>query len=285
MSNSGSKPAITKLRLGYYDDFTTLPITYMFEAMVKSAVLRRGSVADLRAAMLRDEFEIVLLPTVEALKIPNSVIIGCSAVSAVGASRLFMLYSKVAPGEIKRVLVDSDDLGSTALAQILFARKMMTRPEFVRSETPLDPQQYDFGANDGFDAYLAVGRNCHLIRRDAFIFTWDLTLAWYEYCKLPFVVNCWVGKRGLKLGKLEREMQDVARRNENVDDITKKAGMQMSNVSQSSVRAIYEKALTASFDSNTLAAIRKFGQELVQGRILAVQPATLHVEPTLTARR
>lgn len=285
MSNSGSKPAITKLRLGYYEDFTTLPITYMFETMVKSAVLRRGSVADLRAAMLKDEFEIVLLPTVEALKIPNSVIIGCSAVSAVGASRLFTIYSKVSPGDIRRVLVDTDDLGSTQLAQILFARKMMTRPEFVRCETPLDPNAYDFGANDGFDAYLGVGRNCQLIRRDAFTFTWDLTLAWYEYCNLPFVLNCWVGKRGLKLGKLEREIQDVARRNENVDDITKKAAMQMTNVSQSSVRAIYEKALTASFDNTTLTAIRKFGQELVQGRILAVPPVTLHVEPALTARR
>ena len=117
-------------------------------------------------------------------------------------------------GLISRVLVDREDYGATNLARLLFSKKLMVRPEFYRSTVELDPATYNLFQNDGYDAYLITGKNAMRVRKDQFSFAWDLTLAWYEFTRLPYVIHCWVSKRGIKLLKLDKELGDLARRNE-----------------------------------------------------------------------
>ena len=272
-----SKSAVAKMRLAYFDDLTTLPVTNDLDKLVKGATARRAPLNDVRAMVANDECEVALLPTSEALRVPNMCIVPCSAVSILGASRLFMIFAKTMPTDIRRILVDQEDYGVLPLAQVLFQKKMMVRPEFVRSQTPLDPTTYNLAADDGFDGYLLAGKNAMMVRKEAFTFSWDLTLAWYEFARLPYVLHCWIAKKGLKLGKLDKEIADAARRNEMSIEIPTKSAERYA-VSQSGIRAIYEKALFTGFEPNVVTGMRRFGQEVMQGRILQLQPITIYTE-------
>jgi predicted solute-binding protein len=276
--SSSKTSSSLKMRLAYFEDITTLPIVLGMDGIVKSAIVRRGTLQEVRDLYQNGDIEVALLPTPDALRANNSVLVPASATSAVGASRMFMLFSKKLPTEIKRVLVDENDLGSEFLARMLLSKKLMMRPEFVRSKKPLDPAEYDLMQPDGFDAYLLVGRNCFFVRRDAFAFSMDLTMAWYELTKLPYVINCWVVRKGLVLGTMEREIGDVARRNEASRELVQKSA-ERSRVMESGVRAVYEKALISRFDPQVIASLRLYAKELMMSRILSVQPMAVYTPP------
>lgn len=283
-SSSGSRPSLSKLRIAYFDDLTSLPVTFDIDRVIKGATARRATLDEVRQMVINNECEVALLPVGDALRASGTAVIPCSAVSVLGASRLFMIFSKTVPTEIRRVLVDKEDYSTASLAQLLFQRKLMVRPEFVRSNVPLDPTKYDITSKDGFDAYLLTGRHALQVRREAFTFSWDLTLAWYEYSHLPFVLHCWVTAKGTRLGKLDKELTEVARRNEAGGDISAKSAERYS-LSQSGIRAVYEKALYTGFDPNVVTSLRKYAQEVVQGRILSLQPVTIYTEASSHAQR
>ncbi|MCC6546308.1 hypothetical protein IT570_03980 [Candidatus Sumerlaeota bacterium] len=276
----GSKPGTMKLRLVYFDDLTTLPVVHDLDKVVKSANARRMTLPEVRKTVAADECDIALLPAPEALRLPSVSVIPCSAVSLLGPSRLFMIFSKVVPTEISRVLVDQEDYGTTLLAQTLFARKMMIRPEFVRSSHPLDPQTYDLSGKDGFDAYLLSGKHAMVVRKEVFTFTWDLTMAWYEYAKLPYVLHCWVARKSANLLRLDKEIGDVARRNEGSSDVASRSA-DRAGVSSSGMRTIYERAIRTTFDGNTVTSLRRFSQELQQARIVAFPQMTVYTESSV----
>lgn len=278
----GSKPGVSKLRLAYFDDMTTLPIVHDLEKVVKTANCRRMTLAEVRRTVAADECDVALLPTPEALRLPKVSVVPCSALSLLGPSRLFMIFSKVVPTEITRVLVDQEDYGTSLLAQTLFAKKMMVRPEFVKSTVPLDPQNYDLSGRDGFDAYLLTGKNAMVVRKEVFTFSWDLSLAWYEYAKLPYVLHCWVARKGANLNRLDKEIGDVARRNEGSGDIANKSADRV-GVSQSGMKTIYERAVRTAFDGNAVTSLRRFAQDLQQARIVQLPPMTVYTE--MPARR
>jgi predicted solute-binding protein len=281
LSSSTTRNTPLKLRVGYADDFTTMPLIYGIDGVLKSAVARRfGTMAELRQAYAEGECEIALLPAADVLRLKDAMVIPCSSSSTLGASRLLTIFSKKIPTEIKRVLVDKEDLGGAPLAQLMMLKKLSIRPELVVSDVPLDPSRYDLTQKDGFDAYLLAGKHCFMVRRDLFAFTMDLTLAWYEYTRMPFVIHVWVTRKGLKLMNLEKELGDVARRNEGSAETATKAAERL-GVSESGIRAVYEKALVTNFDPIITQAFRRYGQELVTNKILAAQPMSLYVAPVV----
>jgi predicted solute-binding protein len=261
-----------------------MPVTNGLDSIVKNAQVRRATLNEVREAARKGDAEIALLPTSDAFGLANYSIIPCCVVAAAGASRLFTVFAKCLPTEIRRVLVDPEDLGAVNLAKFLFAKKLMVRPEYYRAEKTIDPGEYDLKGKDGFDAYLLCGRHSFHVRRDAFAFTWDLTLAWYEYARLPFVIHCWVVKKGVQLGRVERELADAARRNLHNDDAAARAAEKL-QMSQSSVTAVYEKALWTEFNSTMVTSLRRYAQELAQNRIQHVQPFRIHSESGLSTTR
>jgi len=267
------------------DDPTTQPLTLGIEGVVKGGALRRyANFGELRAAFSGDECELALLPITDAFRLPNIVLAPCSSASIMGASRMMMFFSKRMPTEVHRVLVDKEDYGATQLAQLLLPRKVSVRAEYVRSEVPLDPATYDLMQDDGFDAYLLTGRNGFFVRKDAFSFALDLTQAWYEYARLPFVMHVWVMKKGLKLNTLEKELGDVARRNEAQRGAASSATQ--TGASSSGVlglQTVYAKAYVTVFDPTIIQAIRRYGQELVQNRVMPALPVTIYTAPSASA--
>lgn len=269
-----------RLRIGYAEDFTTLPIVYTIEQTVKGGALRRcGEMREVRSLFESGDLDLALIPAADALRLPNVEIVPCSAISALGGTRSFMIFSKKIPTEIGRVLVDHEDYGMASLAKLLMAKKLMIRPEVVVSNEPLDPAQRDLTQQDGYDAYLLTGRNALSVRKEAFAFTWDLTLAWYEYSRLPFTVHCWAVKKGCRIGRLDKELGEVARRNDaRMEGAARSA--EKFGISGSKVTAIYGKAFFTEFNNNTLTSLRKFGQELQQNRIQPVSPLNVYTEAT-----
>lgn len=280
---SASKPSIAKLRVGYYDDLTASPATFGADALVKTATARRMTIDEVRRAVTADELEVAFLPSAEALRLPNHSVIPCSCIASMGACRLFMLYSKKVPTEIKTVLVDQEDYGITSLARLVCAKKLMIRPEFTRSDRPLDPTTYNLMQDDGYDAYVVTGRNALFVRKDAFSFSLDLTLAWWEMTRLPFVIHTWMVKKGIKLGRLDKELTDVARRNDASAGSASKVAERY-NVTATSVEAVYGRAIISIFDPNTVTSLRRFAQELAQNRIIPVQSVSIYTEAVVTKR-
>jgi len=272
-----------KTRLAYFEDLTTMPVVTGLDGIVKSAQVRRTSLAEVREMAQSGEVSIALLPVVDLFQIPQFEIIPASCVAAAGASRLFMVWAKKLPTEINRVLVDSNDFGAMQLAQLMFAKKLMIRPEFYRSEKPIDPASYDLTGDDGFDATVLVGGKNFKIRKDAFPFHWDLTLAWYEYSRLPFVIHAWGVRRGTTLGRVDKELTDTARRNDGSEEVWSRTAEKLT-MTTTSVRAVYEKALFSIFGTTTVTALRRYAQELTQSRIMAVRPIKVHAPASGTGR-
>lgn len=278
MYGAVGKPGSVKARLGFFEHITTLPVVTGIDGVVKSAVLRRDNYDTIVDLFRAGDLEGGLLPIDQVLAAANCVIIPGSACSTMGASRLFFLVSKKLPTEIRRVLVDRDEMGGTTLGKLVLAKKLMIRPEFIRSEQHLDPSRYDLAQDDGYDAYLLVGRHGFMVRKEAFAFSLDLTMAYYELCRQPYVINAWVVRKGLNLGPLDKEIGDAARRNDGNRDLVPRAAEKL-GVAESAVRAVYEKALNTRFDPQVIASIRNYARLLTQERLLPVHTVMIYTPP------
>lgn len=252
-----------------------MPIVSGLESTVKGATPRRGELGEITDAMNSGNLEVALLPAIEAMRTGAYQVIPSSCVAVVGASRLFNFFSNKLPTEISRVLVDKEDYGIIPAARLILQRKLMINPEFVSSPTPMAPGAFAFGDHNGVDAYLVTGKNNLFIRQDAFSLSLDLTHAWYEYCRLPFVIHCWAVRKGVKLLGVDRELTELAKRNEGSREIAEKSAEKW-GVSQSGVSAVYSRAYTTGFDAQIVQSLRKLGQDLNQARITPVRPVSIY---------
>ena len=139
LQSSTTRSTPLKLRVGYSDDFTTMPLVYGIDGILKGGVGRRyQSMQEVRQSFQNGECEVALLPVADVLRMKEPVVIPCSSCSTLGASRLLTVFSKKLPTEIRRVLVDQEDLGATPLAQLMMQKKLQIRPEFIPATFPLD---------------------------------------------------------------------------------------------------------------------------------------------------
>lgn len=272
---SSNKAKVLKFRLGYFEDYTSMPVVTGLEGSVRSVVPRRGGISETIEMLHAGELEIALVPAVEAMRTGNYQVIPASCCATLGASRIFMLFSNKLPTEIQTVLVDAQDYGITPTAKLLLNRKLMINPAFRRSSQPMAPGSFNFGEHGDVDAFLVTGRNNLFIRPDAFSFSLDLSQTWYEYCNLPLVMHCWVMRKGLSLPGTDKELLEVARRNERNGDVAEKSAEKW-GVSASGVSAVYNKAYQTIYDPSMTQSLRKLGQDLNQARILPVRPISIH---------
>ena len=280
---SSSISKVLKMRLGFFEDYTSMPVVAGIEAVVRSVIPRRGTLNEIREAVTKGELELALRPSIEAMRQPDMQVVPSSCAAVMGPSRLFMIYSNKLPTEINRVLVDAQDYGVTPIARLMIQRKLMISPEFIANPVSMEPGAFDFGSRPDVDAFLVTGKNNLFIRPSAFSFSLDLTQAWYEFTQLPFVVHCWVVRKGLKLGSVEKELTDLAKRNEGSRDIADRSAEKW-GVSQSGVAAVYSKAFQTAFDARIVQSLRRMGQDLNQARILPIKPVSIYSQITAGGR-
>jgi predicted solute-binding protein len=261
-SSPGLKP-----RLGYFEHLTTLPVTFNIEGLARAATCRRVPLTEVWTS-LDDigDLEVGLLPAPEALKSSRLQIVPSSCVSVLGPSNLFVIASRVFPGEIQSLVVDHDDFGMADLAVALLAQKAMVRPRLERSEVPLDPRSFDF-KSDGHDAYLLSGYSALLIRREAFAWTMDISQSWHDLTKLPLVVHVWVVRKNVSLGRVDRELTEVAQRSSYEIPAMARREAEKQGIPTAGLEQFLSRILRTEMGPQEMTSLRRYAKE-----VAAVQP-------------
>jgi chorismate dehydratase len=138
--------------------------------------------------LANDRLDVALVPSIEFFRDPNYRIVSNACVATRGAVRSVKLYSRVAPGDIKRLALDEGSRTSATMAKIILAERYGVYPELE----PL-PMEHDTTQTDA-DAILLIGDRAMSDPNELFTETWDLGTAWTEWTGLPFVFAMWVAR-------------------------------------------------------------------------------------------
>ena len=162
--------------------------------------LKEGTPRDLANLLTKGELDVALVPLLTILRNPSISVIPKISVTSRGLARNSILFSKVAPADIKSVLVDGSSPGAIALLRALFNIRWRTQPMEVLSSKPLMPD-YPFMSMT-YDAFLVNGDSAMQVRTE-FPYKIDLGEQWQQWTNLPFVFSVWGVKAGLEGPALE----------------------------------------------------------------------------------
>jgi len=141
--------------------------------------------------------DVALVPSIECLRHPDYEVVSDACVATHGAVLSVKLYSRVSPGEIRRLALDGGSRTSAALAQVLLAERYGVLPEIEM--LPLENSLRSTTA----DAVLLIGDRAMQPPEESFAVTWDLGEEWLNWTGLPFVFALWATRAGTDLGPIE----------------------------------------------------------------------------------
>ncbi len=149
-----------------------------------------------------ERLDVALVPSVEFFRNTDQgySIISDACVATRGEVHSVKLYSRVHPGDIKRLALDEGSRTSSTLVQILLSEKYGVRPELE----PL-PMEHDTTQSDA-DAILLIGDRAMTSPDEEFVETWDLGAEWTCWTGLPFVFAMWVARKDAKIDGLATEL-------------------------------------------------------------------------------
>ena len=135
-----------------------------------------------------DRLDVALVPSIEFFRDDSYRIVSDACVATRGDVLSVKLYSRVHPGEIRRLALDEGSRTSATLAQIVLAEKYGVFPQLE----PLS-MDHDTTRSDA-DAILLIGDRAMHSPGEQFAETWDLGTVWTEWTGLPFVFAMWVAR-------------------------------------------------------------------------------------------
>ncbi len=163
----------------------------------------------LAEGLRRGEFDVALVPQVEASRADDYRIIPGPCISCLGAVRSILLFRRAPWRDIKRVAVDLSSNSSVALLSVLFYLETRRVPELIRVPPRLDPLEQP--SQNHLDAMLLIGDPA-LAANPAHFEVDDLGSLWYRAVGLPFVFAVWLTREGFPQADAER-LQQAWRRN------------------------------------------------------------------------
>lgn len=110
------------------------------------------------------------------------------AIASMGEVLSVRLFSTVPLDRVRSVALDTSSLTSSALVQVLFARRWQAKPEYIPASPDLDAML------QRADAALLIGDRGMLARSEG-LHVADLGEEWYRWTGLPFVWALWLGKK------------------------------------------------------------------------------------------
>ena len=188
------------LRVGIQTSLNTKPLYWRLKEIAPDMELKEGTPRDLSNLLTKGELDVALVPLLTILRNPDLSIIPKISVTSRGLARNSILFSKVAPADIKTVLVDRSSVDSIALLRALFNIRWSAQPVEVLSSKPLMPD-YPF-MSMSYDAFLMIGDSAMQVRTE-FPYKIDLGEQWQQWTNLPFVFSVWGVKAGLEGPALE----------------------------------------------------------------------------------
>jgi len=135
-----------------------------------------------------DRLDVALVPSIEFFRDDRYRIVSDACVATRGDVLSVKLYSRVHPGEIRRLALDEGSRTSATLAQIVLAERYGVFPELEPLSIEHDTTQSDA------DAILLIGDRAMQDPDEVFAETWDLGTIWTEWTGLPFVFAMWVSR-------------------------------------------------------------------------------------------
>ena len=120
------------------------------------------------------QLDVALIPSVEAFSNPDYEIVSDACVATHGPVHSVKLYSRVHPGEIRRLALDEGSRTSAALSRIMLDERFGVRPELER--LPLGCSVSETSA----DAVLLIGDRAMATPEERFHTIWDLGEEWVE---------------------------------------------------------------------------------------------------------
>lgn len=176
------------MRIGAVSYLNSKPLVERLDQLAADADLLLDLPSRLADQLAHRELDVALIPSVEFLRGDDYVVVSDACVATRGPVLSVKLYSRVHPGDIRRMDVDAGSRTSVALSQVLLAERYGVEPEL--SILPIDRSIADSTA----DAVLLIGDRAIHPPAERFQATWDLGEEWLKWTGLPFVFALWVAR-------------------------------------------------------------------------------------------
>lgn len=185
-----SKPKIKVSAVSYLN---TIPFIHGMERtpdLFSQIELSRDIPAECARKLLEGEVDLGLIPVAVIPKLEQAHIISDYCIGAVGKVQSVLLLSEVPLHEIETIQLDYQSRTSVQLCRTLCQHFWKIDPQFINS-TPGYEESIQ-----GTKAGVVIGDRCFGLK-DQFNYAYDLSEAWYEWMKLPFVFAAWVSNKEL----------------------------------------------------------------------------------------
>ncbi len=185
------------IRIGAVNYLNSKPLIEGLEGLAPAAELILDYPSRLAAALDRGDLDVALVPSVTCLLRPDYEVVSDACVATHGPVLSVKLFSRVPPGEIKRLALDAGSRTSATLVRILLAERCGVFPE-------VEPLSLEATTEDsGADGILLIGDRAIEPPAEKFACTWDLGEEWTRWTGLPFVFAMWATRTGTNLGPVE----------------------------------------------------------------------------------
>jgi chorismate dehydratase len=205
------------LRIGVVSYLNSKPLLEDLAELLPDAEIRLDYPSRLADDLAAGRLDVALIPSVEYFRGEGYEIVSDACVAARGPVLSVKLYSRVEPGAIRSLALDTGSRTSASLARILLNERYGVQPRL---------EQLAFGQttqDTTADAVLLIGDRAMFPPEEAFPVTWDLGQEWFEWTGLPFVFALWAARPGLDSPELaealsaarnrgERAVTEIARR-------------------------------------------------------------------------
>ena len=199
------------LRIGAVSYLNSKPLIAGFSELLPEAQLILDLPSRLAEGLALGDFDVALVPSIEASAEPDYEIISNACVATRGPVLSVKFYARVPPGEIRTLALDEGSRTSAALVRIMLYERFGVSPDIVT--LPIGRGVSETSA----DGILLIGDRAIQPPPEAFQTTWDLGEEWLRWTGLPFVFAMWVGRAGTDTVALTRALERA--RDRGVQDI------------------------------------------------------------------
>lgn len=197
------------------------------------------------------QFEVALVPVIDYQRMPGLRLIPSAGIGSDGETLTVRIFSRVPIERIATLACDTDSHTSVALARVLFAEHLGSRPTFIDLDDP---------AAERAEARLLIGDKVVCEEPAGFNHQLDLGVAWKQMTGLPFVFATWMATPGAELGDLPQRLSDAKRVGlQHVDEIVQRYGIPRGWPADI-LRTYLTHYMRYDIDEPQLAAIRLFHQ-------------------------
>ncbi|MCC6574262.1 MAG: menaquinone biosynthesis protein [Planctomycetes bacterium] len=219
--------------------------------------------AQLADMMAAGKLDLGLLPSFEALKLPNVELLTDLGVAADGAVESVGLFAQPGTNHAKSLLIDGDSRTSAALVRIVLKaigeNPMIATGAIAAENVP----------TCGHEAAMLIGDKCLKARAlwPQLMFL-DLASAWKELTELPFVFAVWTARPGVLSGHIQGRLHEALVNGREKIAALAEAAREATHWSTSSLTRYLGETIKHRLDERCRNGLREFARRCVADGLL-----------------